>query len=68
MNSVFLARNLYPHYSHRTDTWESGENDRHIVQLENSPEMKVDVVVRAFSGYEAEGGGFLSVRAGSDIF
>ena len=30
--------------------------------------MKVDVVVRAFSGYEAEGGGFLSVRAGSDIF
>ena len=29
--------------------------------------MKVDVVVRAFSGYEAEGGGFLRVRAGSDI-
>ena len=30
--------------------------------------MKVDVVVKAFSGYEAEGGGFLSVRAGSDMF
>ena len=29
--------------------------------------MKVDIVVRAFSGYEAEGGGFLSVRVGSDI-
>ena len=29
--------------------------------------MKVDVVVRACSGYEAEGGGFLSVRVGSDI-
>ena len=67
VNSMFLARNLYPHWSHRTDTWESGENDDHIVQLVSSPEMKVDVVVRAFSDYEAEADGYLSVHAGSDI-
>ena len=66
VNSTFLARNLYPPYSHRTDTWEAGENDGHNVQLVYSPEMKV-VVGRAFSDCEAEGGGFLSVRAGSDF-
>ena len=66
---MFLPRNQYPHYGHRTDKWDSGENDGHIVQLVSSPEMKGDVVVRAFfSDYAAEADVYLSAHAGSGIF